>query len=122
MAILRWLADECVAAELVGRLRAAGHDVAFVLEDSPGISDTEIVQRAAREDRLLLTEDRDFGELIIRQLLSVPGVVLLRFEIRDRHAVWSRLDEVIQNPEITFWGHHTVIEVARYRTRRLLTD
>jgi predicted nuclease of predicted toxin-antitoxin system len=77
---VRWLADECVAGVIVARLRATGHDVAYTAEISPAASDTHAIAYAHRESRLLLTEDKDFGELVFRWNWPVPGLVLLRID------------------------------------------
>jgi predicted nuclease of predicted toxin-antitoxin system len=74
---MRWLADECVAAFLVAHLRADGHDVIYMADVGPSSSDHEIVARSAQEQRILLTEDKDFGELVFRRRNVVPGIVLL---------------------------------------------
>jgi predicted nuclease of predicted toxin-antitoxin system len=60
------LADESVAAPIVAQLRQAGHDVQFITELAPGSSDPAILVRANQDDRLLLTADKDFGELVVR--------------------------------------------------------
>jgi predicted nuclease of predicted toxin-antitoxin system len=61
---VRWLADECVAAPLVNSLRAAGHDVTYVAEVAASLGDTDVIALAMRENRVLLTEDKDFGDLV----------------------------------------------------------
>ena len=63
---MRWFADECVDAMLVSRLRVTGHDVIYVAEMASGTSDAEAIARAQADLRLLLTEDKDFGELVVR--------------------------------------------------------
>jgi predicted nuclease of predicted toxin-antitoxin system len=77
---VRWLIDERVDTGLVSHLRAAGHDVVYMAEVAPRDSDTEVTARAQEEQRLLLTEDQDFGDLVFRGRRSVPGVVLLRID------------------------------------------
>jgi predicted nuclease of predicted toxin-antitoxin system len=69
---MRWLADECVAAPLVWFLRAGGHDVLYVAESAAGLSDPDVISLALREKRLLLTEDKDFGDLVFRRERAVP--------------------------------------------------
>jgi predicted nuclease of predicted toxin-antitoxin system len=64
---VRWLIDESVDAALAVELRNAGHEVIYVAEVDPRANDLDILLRAEREDRLLLTEDKDFGELVFRQ-------------------------------------------------------
>ena len=90
---MRWLADECVDAALVHRLRGAGHDVIYAAEVASGATDAQILRRANDEDRLLLTEDKDFGEFIFRLHMTVPGLLLLRVaperDISSSGPVWT---------------------------------
>ncbi|MBI3960846.1 MAG: DUF5615 family PIN-like protein [Chloroflexi bacterium] len=72
------LADEGVERQIVEQLRADGHHVAYIAEMSPGIRDEIILAQANSERVLLLTADKDFGELVFRQRLVYEGVVLLR--------------------------------------------
>jgi hypothetical protein len=72
---VRWLVDECVDAGMVSHLRAAGHDAVYMAEVAPRDSDADVTARAQAEQRLLLTEDKDFGDLVFRGGRSVPGVV-----------------------------------------------
>lgn len=64
---MNFLADENVDQQIVDQLRKNGHDVLYVIEMEPGISDDEVLARANRRGALLLTADKDFGELIFRQ-------------------------------------------------------
>jgi predicted nuclease of predicted toxin-antitoxin system len=61
---VRFLADESCDYGVVRALRAAGYDVHAVSEVSPRADDTEVIAAAAREERIVLTEDRDFGQLV----------------------------------------------------------
>src|ERR1700730_8935275 len=89
---MRWVADECVDAALVQRLRGPGHDVIYAAEVASGATDAQILRRANDEDRLLLTEDKDFGEFVFRLHMTVPGLVLLRVAPERylfKWAVWT---------------------------------
>lgn len=116
---MRWLCDECVDAMLVEHLRRAGHDVVFAVEGARGAADDEIADLAARERRLLLTEDKDFGELAFRVRAAVPGLVLLRIDPRQRELKWHRLEAAITHFVEKLMGKYTVVEEARFRTRPL---
>jgi len=72
------LADEGVDAPIVARLRGDGHDVVYVAELAPGIGDEAVLELAREEGRVLVTTDKDFGELVFRQRRVPGGVVLLR--------------------------------------------
>lgn len=77
--MLRILADENVEVHLIRALRDAGYDVLSVLESKRGIADEQVLNLARIEHRLLLTMDKDFGDLIFRQQLVNPqGVFLCR--------------------------------------------
>ena len=93
---MRWLADECVDAALVHRLRGAGHDAIYAAEVASGATDAQILRRANDEDRLLLTEDKDFGEFIFRLHMTVPGLLLLRVAPERYLFKWARLDGAVQ--------------------------
>ncbi len=72
------LADESVDGPIVEHLRQQGHHVEYVAEMEPGIPDEVVLGLANREGSLLLTADKDFGELIFRQRRLMPGIVLIR--------------------------------------------
>jgi predicted nuclease of predicted toxin-antitoxin system len=72
------VANEGVDHPVVERLRQEGHDVVYVAELSPSITDEEVLQQANARSAVLLTADRDFGELVFRRGLVHSGVVLFR--------------------------------------------
>ena len=75
---MKFLADESVDRQIVERLRRDGYLVPYVAELEPGLSDDSVLALANREAALLLTADRDFGEMVFRQRLHTHGVVLVR--------------------------------------------
>jgi len=115
---VRWLADECVAAPLVAFLRAAGHDVLYVAEAAGGLSDADVIALAAHEKRLLLTEDKDFGDLVFRRRHTVPGVVLMRTDLVNPARKTRRLADAIERYGEELFGRYMVIEDGRFRSRR----
>ena len=60
------------------RLRGDGHDIGYVAELAAGASDDTVLDRANREGALLVTADKDFGELVHRQRRVSGGVLLVR--------------------------------------------
>lgn len=75
---MKLVADESVEGPTVYDLRAAGHEVVFVAEASPGIADSAVLEFARREEALLLTADKDSGELVFRSRQPHRGVLLIR--------------------------------------------
>ena len=79
---MRFLADENVPRAAVDALRAAGHDLAWIRTDAPGARDEEVLERSRSEARVLLTQDKDFGELVLRRGRDASqGVILLRLPV-----------------------------------------
>lgn len=72
------VADESVDRPIVERLRQDGHDTTYVAELAPSISDEDVLKEANRRSALLLTEDKDFGELVYRLGRVHAGIVLVR--------------------------------------------
>lgn len=116
---MRWLADECVSARLVKLLREAGHDVAYAAETAASSADDELIGLARRENRLLLTDDKDFGELVVRRRWQIPGLVLMRVGSELAQIRWQRLQAAIARFGDNLYGRYIVIEDARFRVRRL---
>jgi predicted nuclease of predicted toxin-antitoxin system len=74
---------------------------------------------AQREHRLLLTEDKDFGDSVFRQARPVPGLVLVRIDPSRRSLKGPRLLAAIDRFGETLFGRYTVVEDARFRSRPL---
>ena len=72
------VADENIDKEIVDRLRADGHNVLFIAESHPGIDDHAVLDRCLQTQGVLLTADKDFGDLVFRQRMVHSGVLLLR--------------------------------------------
>ena len=112
---MRILANENFPAEAVGALRARGHDVFWARTDSPGSPDSEVVKRAASEHRILITFDKDFGELAFRRGLSSPaGIVLFRIKAPSAAHVAEVAVTVLEGRD-DWAGHFSVIEERRVR-------
>jgi len=116
---LRLLADENIGAPLVRALRGAGINVAYVAEFAGGITDDEVLEIARTEKRLLLTEDKDFGELVFRLKRDLPGVIMLRLPMSGREEHFDRLRMVLGAHTDKLSGRYTVIEPDRIRFRPL---
>jgi predicted nuclease of predicted toxin-antitoxin system len=116
---VRFLADECCDASLVAALREQGHDVLYAIEKLRGATDEVLLTRAFVEQRLLLTEDKDFGELVYRLRQPAHGVVLLRFDTSDRFLKIPRLCDLLEEHGKQLRDAFTVLEVNKIRIRPL---
>lgn len=75
---MRFLVDECTGPAVAMWLRQHNHDVVSIYEQARGSLDDRVIQRAMDEERILITNDKDFGEKVYKDGRSHCGVVLLR--------------------------------------------
>ena len=113
-----FLADENFPFDSVIILREAGFDVDSIQESSPSLDDTSILEIAVTSSAILLTFDRDFGDLIFNHRLSAPrGIVYFRFDLLTSEEPARMLLDLI--PDVRFEGNITVITRHNIRQRAL---
>jgi predicted nuclease of predicted toxin-antitoxin system len=116
---MRFLADENFPGDAVRALGAAGHDVVWVRLEAPGSSDRDVLSRALTEARVLLTFDKDFGELAWRSRLRADcGVVLFRLPMPLPDEADRVIVGVLESRD-DWRGHFSVVEPGRIRMRPL---
>jgi predicted nuclease of predicted toxin-antitoxin system len=111
------LADESVDHPIVERLRTDGHDVLAVMDMAPGIPDETVLALANRRTALLLTADKDFGELVFRQRLVSSGVMLLRLAGLSPEAKAGIVSAVLREHSSALTGAFTVVSPGLVRRR-----
>ena len=116
---MKFLVDECCDATLVDSLRHAGHDARYVAEFADGISDDDVLQIAFDEDRLLVTEDKDFGELTVRFGKPTHGLIVLRMPDARGVEKWERLSSLLEQFPDHLRETCTVITSRVFRFRPL---
>lgn len=111
----RYLANENFPGAMVKILRDQGNDVLYAAESLVGSSDRIILDTALAQDRVLLTFDRDFGELVFRHRTPpASGIVLFRFGGLSPDALLSFLQDFFEsNP--TLRNHFTVATPRQFR-------
>ena len=113
------LADESVERQVVARLREDGFHVLYVAEMEPGVTDDVVLERANHVAALLLTADKDFGELIFREArLAAGGVVLLRLAGLSSERKAEVVSAAFRDRQAEFAHSFSVVEPGRVRTRR----
>jgi predicted nuclease of predicted toxin-antitoxin system len=117
---MQLLANENFPLVSVKLLRQAGYEVASITEDSPGIEDPEVLAVAVDEQRIILTFDRDYGELMYRFRLPAPkGVIYLRFRPHTPEEPAAILSNLFRTEELQIEGWFTIVERDRIRQRPL---
>ncbi|MEK6957762.1 MAG: DUF5615 family PIN-like protein [archaeon] len=114
----KFLVDESTGRKIFGLLSRNGYDVKAVSEILKGATDDKVVGFAAKEKRVIITDDKDFGELIFRKNMKSSGVMLLRTATTDadiRFGLLKRAISATHEPEKEF----TVITEKIIRTRKI---
>ena len=111
------LADESVDGPVVERLRQVGHDVVYVAELSPSMSDDQVLQLANERNALLVTADKDFGELVFRLGKAHRGVVLFRLSGLPGAVKADTVARVFQDHEAELAGAFSVVSSGAVRIR-----
>jgi len=116
---MRFLADANLPVALVEMLRSAGHNVLAANEDLPNASDEFLVERAIHDERVLITQDKDFGQLVFGQKRAGNyGVILFRIAKIGRKAESDRMFLTVTSSE-DWLGHLSVVTDSGIRILRI---
>lgn len=116
---MRILANENFPGEAVEALRQDAHDVVWIRTTAPGSDDEAVLALAQAEGRVLLTFDKDFGELAFRSKLPASsGVILFRIRMPSARHVADVVTRILKSRE-DWTGHFSVVDDRRIRMTRL---
>jgi predicted nuclease of predicted toxin-antitoxin system len=94
---MKFLVDECTGPRVAHLLSQKGHDVFSVYEEARGSDDNWIINKANKENRIIITVDKDFGKLVFRKGKSHKGIILLRLEKQRAENKINKIDELLKN-------------------------
>lgn len=115
---MKFLADEGIDKPIVDLLRSENFDVVYILETYRGMDDDLIMAKANAEERVLLTQDKDFGELVFRLKQVHHGVILIRLEGYNPQAKASIVLNVIRKHNTRLKNSFAVIQPNAIRIRK----
>ena len=115
---MRFLADESCDHAVVRALRAAGFDVLAVADVTPRATDEAVIELAARDGRVLLTEDKDFGQLVYADARPSAGVILVRFPAGARSSLADGVLQLVLRRGDSLAGGFAVVQPGRVRISR----
>ena len=116
---MRFLADENISNLVVKCLRHAGHEVDTVSREDRGAPDSDVLARATSTDCIVITEDQDFGELVVRQKLKAVGILLLELDRLSNALEAERVVFAVTRYGLRLKGNLCVVEPHRIRLRPL---
>lgn len=116
---MRFLADESCDFAIVRALRAKGHEVVAVAEIFPRADDSEVIRRALEENRILVTEDKDFGQLVYAHGQRTLGVIFLRFPGSARQQIAKDVVRLVSQRGEGLAGAWIVVQPGKIRIGRV---
>lgn len=115
---MEFLANENFPAPSIGLIRDAGYQVFSISESSPGESDEQVISKAKAKDLIILTFDKDYGEILMRtQIPDPPSVVFFRYKGQDPTFAGKALIELLAKSSIELVEKFTVIDKGEVRQR-----
>ena len=113
------LADENIDHGVIAALRAAGYPVLSIYESHRGLSDSAIIELSRNPPRIILTEDKDFGEWVFAHGVRDVSVVFLRYHFRDTATLLATLLELMRTRLPDLQGSFCTVGVQKIRIRPL---
>lgn len=114
---MRILADENIDYPVVRKLRDKGFEVFSIMDMHQGENDNFVLSVANNLDCILLTNDKDFGELVIRRQLPHKGVILLRLSSRDITEISNIVSDILNKYGQQMVNKFTLVSDTKIRIR-----
>ena len=115
---MRFLVDECTGPAVAQWLRAQGHEVFSVYDEAPGSTDDELLDRAHSENWIVITNDKDFGDMIFRERKPHHGVIFLRLQDERPVAKINALDRLLSRFADQIADYFVVVSEKKIRFSR----
>jgi predicted nuclease of predicted toxin-antitoxin system len=112
---MRFLVDESCNATIAGSLRDRGHDVLLVANLAPRATDVHVIELAVADRRVLLTEDKEFGQMVYASGTPRWSVILLRYKPAAKATVIETLVELVSQKGEEITGRFVVVQPGRIR-------
>ena len=116
---MKFLADESVDFPIVKLLRENNFDVDYIAEIKPGITDKQVINLANQKKGILITADKDFGEIVFRQRKITSGIILYRLSGFANNEKSEKLLSLINKHQNSIEGSFTVITRKQIRIKNL---
>ncbi len=114
---LLFLADENLEYRIITHLRKKGYDVFAITEGLASMKDENVIENAYHENRIILTNDKDFGDLIFLQKLRHKGVILFRFKNENILDKIDAIDILLKNHKDKLQNKFVLVEDTRVKIR-----
>jgi len=118
--MIKFLVDESVGEKVAQFIRSEGFDTFSVMDGMRGASDVDIIRKAIAEDRIVVTNDRDFGELVFRFRFLPKGVLLLRLKDECAKNKVKIITSIIREHLDQLTGNFLIVTEKHIRKRSIV--
>jgi predicted nuclease of predicted toxin-antitoxin system len=116
---IKFIADENIPLKVVERLKEENLDIKSIASVQPGLKDEEIARISEREKAVIITFDKDFGEIIFRKSLKPFGVILLRIPPKSIDYISEFLKWLLTESDVEFERKLVVVREDKIREVRI---
>lgn len=116
---LKFLADVNVEKSIIEEIKALGYNITSVAEIDAKMPDSKIFELANAENKILITNDKDFGEIVFRQKLISSGIILIRLEKQDINVKIKLIKKLLIFYKEKIQYHFIVINQNKFRAIKL---
>lgn len=113
------IADENIPPVMIAALRKISVDVLSIKERHSGSLDESIIELARKTGRIILTEDKDFGEWVFAHKAEGISVIFLRYHFSDTSQIVSIISELLKSGTERFLNKFTTVTIRKIRVREL---
>ena len=113
------LADENIDFRLIEALRISGFNVLSIYESKRGIQDEQIIELSRNPPRVILTEDKDFGEWVFAHNVENISVIFLRYSFSETERISKILIQLLKDDFTKFVGNFTTLTCQKLRRRKI---
>lgn len=113
------IADENIDHSLILAIRELGIEVYSVYESDRGIRDETVIESSRNPPRIILTEDKDFGEWVFAHHVQGISVLFLRYQFKETEAMRDILIKLLSERFMELVGCFTTVTIRKIRTRRI---
>ncbi|MCL5784122.1 MAG: DUF5615 family PIN-like protein [Patescibacteria group bacterium] len=121
---MKFLIDEDISPKLAGFLHRLGHSAIHIRDIKISLADDQILELSVTQESIVITEDKDFGELVFKNTQSAKGVILLRLEDQTVQNTKRAINWLLSNYSSNRIQNHFVVVTEKSgkiaaRTNRL---
>jgi predicted nuclease of predicted toxin-antitoxin system len=112
---MRFIVDECTGSNLAEFLKQKDHEVISVFDDLRGVTDDFILEKCFSENYILITSDKDFGEMVFRMSHKHKGIILIRCSPNNFQTRIEVLSKLLDNYKLNIENNFVVVTNTKVR-------